>query len=112
MHKKQKDTSILERFQCAGALLVRGLSAPITRPFIYLSKMPQAYQEGDWVRQSRDFRAKMRVSSDMITLIYGLGKGFLAGSIICAESLFEAPYQLIRPDGPQSRPWLERKYNW
>jgi hypothetical protein len=114
----EENISIKERFRCAGALLLRGLTAPVTRPILYATGFsidevkPGTFSLENTMRAQYDVRAQGEQSAAIIGFFLSAGFGIVAGALIAAVSVVEAPYQLIRASQPVSRPVFERKWGW
>lgn len=111
------DRNMRERWRCAGALLLRGIIAPASRAYQYadkaLQRHPNEVKRTEYVlRALHDPVTKYNVDNINGDVCYHLLRGLAAGFIILAESLVEAPFQLVRQNPPQSHPWLERHWKW
>ena len=112
MNANKENASIKKRFKGASALFLRGVVAPVTRPFIYVDRLTPTAEAGDISRMAYNVSAKSRICGDGIMVALGFGTGIVAGIIIFAASFVEAHLQLVRKGSPQNRPWLTRKLDW
>ena len=99
--------TMLERFKCAGMLMLRGVAAPLTLPFKFASDGYDGIRQGSW----RTFDTLSGFKCSAGAALAGLFCGLVVGTAVLVNAVVEAPYQLVRSSPPQSHPWLLRTFD-
>jgi hypothetical protein len=99
-------SALVERFKCAGILMLRGIVAPIVHPLIGAVAVASESLSN---RSGLLLNVASNGTGAGFGFVFGGVAGLMTGIATCADALIEGPYQLLHSGRPQRRPWVERK---